>query len=95
MKMVHQGGCSSEAEMSSQIDSRLRRGSVETIRHRTAWLEAGPEQGPLVIFLHGWPELGLIWRFAAPAFFRGGLALCRPRYARLRKFIEAALDIRV
>lgn len=36
--------------------------SIETARHRTAWIEAGPVQGPLMIFLHGWPELGLIWR---------------------------------
>jgi pimeloyl-ACP methyl ester carboxylesterase len=36
--------------------------TLETRRHRTAWIEAGPEHGPLMIFLHGWPELGLVWR---------------------------------
>lgn len=36
--------------------------SVETHRHRTVWLEAGPADGPLMIFLHGWPEIGLVWR---------------------------------
>ncbi len=36
--------------------------TVETDRHRTAFIEAGPRDGPLMIFLHGWPELGLIWR---------------------------------
>lgn len=36
--------------------------TIETPRHRTAWIEAGPEHGPLMIFLHGWPELGLVWR---------------------------------
>lgn len=25
-------------------------------------LQAGPPGGPLLIFLHGWPELGLVWR---------------------------------
>ncbi|WP_459710146.1 alpha/beta fold hydrolase [Paraburkholderia sp. 2C] len=35
---------------------------IETARHRTAWIEAGPQQGPLMIFLHGWPALGLVWR---------------------------------
>lgn len=35
---------------------------LETGRHRTSWIEAGPSQGPLMIFLHGWPELGLVWR---------------------------------
>jgi pimeloyl-ACP methyl ester carboxylesterase len=37
-------------------------GTIETRRHRTAWIEAGPERGPLMIFLHGWPELGVVWR---------------------------------
>jgi pimeloyl-ACP methyl ester carboxylesterase len=41
---------------------RLEANRVETARHRTAWIEAGPKQGPLLIFLHGWPELGLVWR---------------------------------
>ena len=58
MKIVHEAGCSSEAEMSCQTGGRLRRASVETIQHRTAWLKAGPEQGPLMIFLRGWPERG-------------------------------------
>ena len=34
----------------------------ESPRHRTAYLEAGPADGPLMVFVHGWPELGLIWR---------------------------------
>jgi pimeloyl-ACP methyl ester carboxylesterase len=35
---------------------------VETPRHRTAYLERGPADGPLMIFVHGWPQLGLAWR---------------------------------
>jgi pimeloyl-ACP methyl ester carboxylesterase len=34
----------------------------QTARHRTAYLESGPPDGPLMIFVHGWPELGLAWR---------------------------------
>lgn len=30
--------------------------------HTTAWIETGPADGPSMIFLHGWPELGLVWR---------------------------------
>ena len=41
---------------------RLEANRIETARHRTVWIEAGPKQGPLLIFLHGWPELGLVWR---------------------------------
>jgi pimeloyl-ACP methyl ester carboxylesterase len=62
MRIAHEGSRSSEAETSSRTDDGLRRGSVETARHRTSWLEAGPERAPLMVFLHGWPELGLIWR---------------------------------
>ena len=31
-------------------------------RHTTHYWEAGPEDGPLMIFLHGWPGIGLMWR---------------------------------
>lgn len=34
---------------------------IETAHGRIAYLASGPEQGPLMIFLHGWPELSLIW----------------------------------
>jgi pimeloyl-ACP methyl ester carboxylesterase len=31
-------------------------------RHTTFYLAAGPEDGPLLIFVHGWPELSISWR---------------------------------
>src|ERR1700749_344534 len=34
----------------------------ENTRTRISWIEAGPSDGPLMMFVHGWPELGLIWR---------------------------------
>ena len=37
-------------------------GRVETARHTTAYLHAGPPGGTPVIFIHGWPELSLSWR---------------------------------
>ena len=39
--------------------------------HETAYLAAGPASGPLVIFAHGWPELGYSWRHQLPVL--GGL----------------------
>jgi pimeloyl-ACP methyl ester carboxylesterase len=37
-------------------------GNVCTERHTTAYLESGPPDGPLLIFVHGWPALGMMWR---------------------------------
>jgi pimeloyl-ACP methyl ester carboxylesterase len=33
--------------------------TIKTDRHTTFYLAAGPEDGPLVIFVHGWPELSI------------------------------------
>ncbi len=45
---------------------------IQTHRHRTAWIEAGPADGPLMIFLHGWPELGIVWRAQLEHFAAAG-----------------------
>ena len=41
-------------------------------RHTTSYWEAGPSGGPLMIFLHGWPQIGLIWRAQMEAFASEG-----------------------
>ncbi|HEY5256666.1 MAG TPA: alpha/beta hydrolase [Acidobacteriaceae bacterium] len=41
-------------------------------RHSTHYWEAGPAGGPLMIFLHGWPEIGLVWRAQVEAFASEG-----------------------
>lgn len=51
---------------------------VETSRHRTAYEAAGPENGPLMIFLHGWPELGIIWRKQIEHFASAGYRCIAP-----------------
>lgn len=43
-----------------------------TPRHTTHYLESGPADGALMMFLHGWPELGLIWRAQMEAFAAQG-----------------------
>ncbi|HXR44598.1 MAG TPA: alpha/beta hydrolase [Pseudolysinimonas sp.] len=40
----------------------LRTHTLRTPRQTTRYLEAGPSDGPLMFFLHGWPSIGLIWR---------------------------------
>jgi pimeloyl-ACP methyl ester carboxylesterase len=46
--------------------------TFSTPRHTTHYLESGPTDGPLMIFLHGWPELSLIWRAQMDAFAAEG-----------------------
>ncbi|MBY5891664.1 alpha/beta hydrolase [Rhizobium leguminosarum] len=41
-------------------------------RHTTHYLESGPVDGPLIIFLHGFPSLSLIWRTQMDAFAADG-----------------------
>jgi pimeloyl-ACP methyl ester carboxylesterase len=54
------------------------RHTVESARHRTGWIEEGPPGGPLMIFLHGWPELGLVWRAQLDHFARAGWRCVAP-----------------
>ena len=51
---------------------------VATVRHRTAWVEAGPADGPLMIFIHGWPELGIVWRAQMNHFAAAGWRCVAP-----------------
>ncbi|WP_458394694.1 alpha/beta fold hydrolase [Rhizobium brockwellii] len=44
----------------------------------THYLECGPADGPLMIFLHGWPELSLIWRAQMEAFAASGWRCIAP-----------------
>ncbi len=47
-------------------------------RHTTRYLEAGPGDGRLMIFLHGWPGLGLMWRAQIEAFAAEGWRCVAP-----------------
>ncbi|WP_431238841.1 alpha/beta hydrolase [Mycolicibacterium aichiense] len=46
--------------------------TFSTPRHTTHYLDSGPADGPLMIFLHGWPSIGLIWRAQMEAFSADG-----------------------
>ncbi|OPY96163.1 alpha/beta hydrolase [Bradyrhizobium sacchari] len=43
-----------------------------TPRHNTHYIECGPADGPLMIFLHGWPSISLMWRAQMEAFAADG-----------------------
>ena len=47
-------------------------------RHTTRYWEAGPADGPLMIFLHGWPGIGLMWRAQVEAFASEGWRCIAP-----------------
>lgn len=52
--------------------------TVQTAGHTTSYRAAGPENGPLIIFVHGWPELSISWRHQLPAFAALGFRAIAP-----------------
>ena len=58
--------------------TNLTEGNVTTPRHTSFYLAAGPERGPAVIFIHGWPELSLSWRHQLPGLAGLGFRAIAP-----------------
>lgn len=59
-------------------DTTFVQKTTTSARHRTAWLEAGPADGPLLFFIHGWPELSLVWRAQMAHFAAAGWRCVAP-----------------
>src|SRR3954454_19694847 len=65
-------------------DVRLRalrenRGMLIDVKGVRLWVvEEGPGDGPVVVLLHGFPELGFSWRPQIPALARQGYRLSVP-----------------
>jgi pimeloyl-ACP methyl ester carboxylesterase len=51
---------------------------AKSTRHTTFYLSCGPAGAPLVIFVHGWPELSLSWRHQLPCFASLGFRAVAP-----------------
>ena len=51
---------------------------IKTGDHQTSYLATGPEDGPLIIFVHGWPELAISWRHQLPCFGSLGFRAIAP-----------------
>ncbi|MEO1656971.1 MAG: alpha/beta hydrolase [Pseudomonadota bacterium] len=51
---------------------------LTTDRHETFYLACGPEDGPLVIFCHGWPELSITWSKQLQALGASGVRAIAP-----------------
>lgn len=52
--------------------------TVSTPRQTTHYIACGPADGPLMIFLHGWPSIGLMWRAQMEAFAADGWRCVAP-----------------
>ena len=52
--------------------------TFRSLRHTTQYWEGGPVDGPLMIFLHGWPQIGLMWRPQIEAFASEGWRCVAP-----------------
>ena len=51
---------------------------VKTARHKTFYLSCGAEDAPLIVFVHGWPELSISWRHQLPCFADHGFRTVAP-----------------
>jgi pimeloyl-ACP methyl ester carboxylesterase len=51
---------------------------MTSARHTTGYLACGADAAPLLIFVHGWPELSLSWRHQLPAFAALGFRCVAP-----------------
>lgn len=47
-------------------------------RHRTFYLESGPADGPLLVFIHGWPDLSILWKRQIECFAGLGFRCVAP-----------------
>jgi pimeloyl-ACP methyl ester carboxylesterase len=52
--------------------------SFTSPRHTTRYWECGPDDGPLMLFIHGWPAIGLMWRAQMEAFSAEGWRCVAP-----------------
>jgi pimeloyl-ACP methyl ester carboxylesterase len=53
-------------------------GIVKTARHKTFFLACGAQDGPLIVFVHGWPELSISWRHQLPCIAGLGFQTVAP-----------------
>jgi pimeloyl-ACP methyl ester carboxylesterase len=51
---------------------------LQTERHQTFYLACGAADAPLIVFVHGWPELSISWRHQLPCFASLGFRALAP-----------------
>ena len=60
------------------LSTEITEHTAKTDGHATFYHAAGPADGPLAIFLHGWPELAISWRHQLPAMAALGFRAIAP-----------------
>lgn len=58
--------------ISSGAELTLDQRTFSSPRQTTRYIECGPADGPLMIFVHGWPSISLMWRAQMEAFAADG-----------------------
>ncbi|MDQ2802249.1 MAG: alpha/beta fold hydrolase, partial [Pseudomonadota bacterium] len=51
---------------------------AKTGDHTTFYLAAGAADAPVIVFVHGWPELSISWRHQLPCFAALGFRCIAP-----------------
>src|SRR5262245_32177314 len=51
---------------------------ARTDRHETFYLASGAQDAPLIVFVHGWPELSVSWRHQLPCLAALGFRAVAP-----------------
>ena len=64
--------------MTDPLRPTLMSHTFSTPRHTTHYVACGPVDGPLMIFVHGWPSIGLMWRAQVEAFAADGWRCIAP-----------------
>src|SRR3984957_13393484 len=67
-----------EREARFQLPHPVTEHVLRTKRHTSAYLACGASDAPLIIFLHGWPELAISWRHQLPVFAELGFLCVAP-----------------
>jgi pimeloyl-ACP methyl ester carboxylesterase len=74
--------------------------TLKSDRHTTGYLACGAPSAPLLVFVHGWPELSISWRHQLPVFAALGFRCIAPdmrgygrssTYARHADFAQEAI----
>lgn len=85
--------------MSAFSDTALvKENYISLTRGGLFYLSSGPEDGPLIVFIHGWPELAISWRHQLSTFGRLGfrtIAIDMPGFGRsmqLDRFEDYSLE---